>query len=234
MRLPLLPLRDIVIFPDMIVPLFVGREKSVIAVEKVMKGQNKDKSILLITQKDSLVDDPSSKDLYKVGVLANVLQMLKLPDGTVKVLVEGVSRVHIKDVKGADGSISGEFSKFPEKISKPEESKALVRAITEQFEDYVKVNKKVSKEVTTSVSRIEDPIKLSNTVAAHLGIKISEKQELLEIDKTELRLTKILELLESELDVLKVEKKIRSRVKRQMEKTQREYYLNEQLKAIQK
>ena len=140
MRLPLLPLRDIVIFPDMIVPLFVGREKSVIAVENVMKGQNKDKSILLITQKDSLVDDPSSKDLYKVGVLANVLQMLKLPDGTVKVLVEGVSRVHIKDVKGADGSISGEFSKFPEKISKPEESKALVRAITEQFEDYVKVN----------------------------------------------------------------------------------------------
>ena len=234
MRLPLLPLRDIVIFPDMIVPLFVGREKSVIAVEKVMKGQNKDKSILLITQKDSLVDDPSSKDLYKVGVLANVLQMLKLPDGTVKVLVEGVSRVHIKDVKGADGSISGEFSKFPEKISKPEESKALVRAITEQFDDYVKVNKKVSKEVTTSVSQIEDPIKLSNTVAAHLGIKISEKQELLEIDKTELRLTKILELLESELDVLKVEKKIRSRVKRQMEKTQREYYLNEQLKAIQK
>jgi ATP-dependent Lon protease len=234
MRLPLLPLRDIVIFPDMIVPLFVGREKSVIAVEKVMKGQNKDKSILLITQKDSLVDDPSSKDLYKVGVLANVLQMLKLPDGTVKVLVEGVSRVHIKDVKESDGTIAGEYSKFPEKISKPEESKALVRAITEQFDDYVKVNKKVSKEVTTSVAQIEDPIKLSNTVAAHLGIKISEKQELLEIDKTELRLTKILELLESELDVLKVEKKIRSRVKRQMEKTQREYYLNEQLKAIQK
>ena len=234
MRLPLLPLRDIVIFPDMIVPLFVGREKSVIAVEKVMKSENKDKSILLITQKDSQVDNPQFKDLYKIGVLANVLQMLKLPDGTVKVLVEGVSRVHIKDVKDLEDHISGNYVKFPEKISKPEESKALVRAITEQFDDYVKVNKKVSKEVTTSVSQIEDPIKLSNTVAAHLGIKISEKQELLEIEKTELRLTKILELLESELDVLKVEKKIRSRVKRQMEKTQREYYLNEQLKAIQK
>merc|ERR1712072_1342196 len=143
MRLPLLPLRDIVIFPDMIVPLFVGREKSVIAVEKVMKSQNKDKSILLITQKDSQVDDPQFKDLYKIGVLANVLQMLKLPDGTVKVLVEGVSRVHIKDVKDADDYISGNYVKFPEKISKPEESKALVRAITEQFDDYVKVNKKV-------------------------------------------------------------------------------------------
>ncbi|MBF95755.1 MAG: Lon protease [Alphaproteobacteria bacterium MarineAlpha9_Bin4] len=234
MRLPLLPLRDIVIFPDMIVPLFVGREKSVVAVEKVMKADNKDKSILLITQKESQVDNPSTKDLYKVGVLANVLQMLKLPDGTVKVLVEGVSRVIIKDVKDNGDYISASLDQFPEKISKTDECKALVRAITEQFDDYVKVNKKVSKEVTTSVSQIDDPIKLSNTVAAHLGIKISEKQELLEIEKTELRLTKILELLESELDVLKVEKKIRSRVKRQMEKTQREYYLNEQLKAIQK
>merc|ERR1711939_200635 len=234
MRLPLLPLRDIVIFPDMIVPLFVGREKSVLAIEEVMKASNKDKSILLVAQKESQVDNPSSKDLYKIGALANILQMLKLPDGTVKVLVEGVSRVNLKDIKETTEFISSEFSSYPEKISKPEESKALVRAISEQFDDYVKVNKKISKEVTTSVSQIEDPIKLSNTVSAHLSIKINEKQELLEIEKTEMRLTKVLELLESELDVLKVEKKIRSRVKRQMEKTQREYYLNEQLKAIQK
>jgi len=234
MKLPLLPLRDIVIFPDMIVPLFVGREKSVVAVEEVMKSASKDKNILLVTQKDSLVDNPTNKDIYKIGVLANVLQMLKLPDGTVKVLVEGIARVQIKNVKDNNDFISCEYTDFPDKITKPEETKALVRAITEQFDDYVKVNKKVSKEVTTSVSQIDDPIKLSNTVAAHLGIKISEKQELLEIEKTEMRLNKILELLESELDVLKVEKKIRSRVKRQMEKTQREYYLNEQLKAIQK
>ena len=234
MRLPLLPLRDIVIFPDMIVPLFVGREKSVLAIEEVMKTDNKDKSILLVTQKESQVDNPSSKDLYKIGVFANVLQMLKLPDGTVKVLVEGISRVSLKEIKDGNEFISSDFSNYPEKISKSDESKALVRAITEQFDDYVKVNKKISKEVTTSVAQIEDPIKLSNTVAAHLSIKINEKQELLEIEKTEVRLTKILELLESELDVLKVEKKIRSRVKRQMEKTQREYYLNEQLKAIQK
>ncbi len=234
MRLPLLPLRDIVIFPDMIVPLFVGREKSVVAIEEVMKSTNKDKSILLVTQKESQVNSPTSKDLYKIGVLANILQMLKLPDGTVKVLVEGISRVNLKDIKETSEFISSEFSNYPEKITKPEESKALVRAISEQFDDYVKVNKKISKEVTSSVSQIEDPVKLSNTVAAHLSIKINEKQELLEIEKTEMRLTKILELLESELDVLKVEKKIRSRVKRQMEKTQREYYLNEQLKAIQK
>merc|ERR1712054_701003 len=201
MRLPLLPLRDIVIFPDMIVPLFVGREKSVIAVEEVMKSVNTEKNILLVTE---------------------------------KVLVEGVSRVHIKNIKDIRNHIVGDYIDFPDKMTKPEESRALVRAITDQFDDYVKVNKKVSKEVTTSVSQIDDPVKLSNTVAAHLGIKISEKQELLEIEKTELRLNKILELLESELDVLKVEKKIRSRVKRQMEKTQREYYLNEQLKAIQK
>merc|ERR1712054_368103 len=234
MRLPLLALRDIVIFPDMIVPLFVGREKSVLAIEEVMKSDNKDKPVLLVTQKDSHVDNPQSKDLYKIGVLANVLQMLKLPDGTVKVLVEGITRVSLKDIKDTNDYISSAYSEYPDKSTKPEESKALVRAITEQFDDYVKVNKKISKEVTSSVAQIEDPIKLSNTVAAHLSIKINEKQELLEIENTELRLTKILELLESELDVLKVEKKIRSRVKRQMEKTQREYYLNEQLKAIQK
>mgnify|MGYP001296476235 FL=1 len=233
-NLPILPLRDIVIFPDMIVPLFVGRQKSVIAIEEVMKVEEENKNILLSTQKDPLTDNPQGKDIYKVGILANVLQMLKLPDGTVKVLVEGINRVKISEIKDNSKYLTASFSNYPEKITKVDECKALVRAISDQFEGYVKVNKKISKEVLTSVTQIEEPSKLSNTVAAHLNIKIAEKQELLETENLEIRLTKILELLESELDVLKVEKKIRSRVKRQMEKTQREYYLNEQLKAIQK
>ena len=233
-NLPLLPLRDIVIFPDMIVPLFVGREKSVKAIEEVMKEDNEDKPVLLVTQKESVIDDPKENDLYKVGILGNVLQMLKLPDGTVKVLVEGKSRVNITKFEYKDQFIRGSFSHFPEKVKKIDECKAITRAISEQFEGYIKVNKKISKEVISSVSQIDDPVKLSNTVAAHLNIKLSDKQNLLEIEHLDGRLIKILELLESELDVLKVEKKIRSRVKRQMEKTQREYYLNEQLKAIQK
>jgi ATP-dependent Lon protease len=233
-KLPLLPLRDIVIFPDMIVPLFVGREKSVKAIEQVMKDESEDKLVLLVTQKDSLIDNPKEKDLYKIGILGNVLQMLKLPDGTVKVLVEGKKRIHIRDFEFKNDFIISGFKDFPEKIKKSDECKALTRAIAEQFEGYIKVNKKISKEVLTSVSQTDEPVKLSNTVAAHLNIKIAEKQNILEIDTLDKRLIKILELLESELDVLKVEKKIRSRVKRQMEKTQREYYLNEQLKAIQK
>ncbi len=233
-KLPLLPLRDIVIFPDMIVPLFVGREKSVVAIEEVMKNDNEDKAILLSTQKDPLTDNPTDKDIFKVGILANVLQMLKLPDGTVKVLVEGLKRVKIVEILDNKNFLTASFNNYPEKIVKADECKAIVRAISEQFEGYVKVNKKISKEVLNSVTQIDEPIKLSNTVAAHLNIKINEKQELLETENMDIRLGKILELLESELDVLKVEKKIRSRVKRQMEKTQREYYLNEQLKAIQK
>jgi ATP-dependent Lon protease len=233
-NLPLLPLRDIVIFPDMIVPLFVGREKSVKAIEQVMKNDTEDKLVLLVTQKNSLIDNPQEKDLYKVGILGNILQMLKLPDGTVKVLVEGKRRVITDNLDSKNDFIKASFKDFPEKIKKKEECKALTRAISEQFEGYIKVNKKISKEVLTSVAQIDDPIKLSNTVAAHLNIKIIQKQSILEIETLDKRLIKILELLESELDVLKVEKKIRSRVKRQMEKTQREYYLNEQLKAIQK
>ena len=233
-NLPLLPLRDIVIFPDMIVPLFVGREKSVKAIEEVMKSDSEDKLVLLVTQIDSLIDNPKEKDLYKVGILGNVLQMLKLPDGTVKVLVEGKSRIHTGKFDFKSDFIKASYNEFPEKIKKAEECKALTRAISEQFEGYIKINKKISKEILNSVSQTDDPIKLSNTVAAHLNVKISEKQNILEIETLDKRLIKILELLESELDVLKVEKKIRSRVKRQMEKTQREYYLNEQLKAIQK
>ena len=233
-NLPLLPLRDIVIFPDMIVPLFVGREKSVKAIEEVMKSDSEDKLVLLVSQKESATDDPKDKDLYKVGILGNVLQMLKLPDGTVKVLVEGKKRVNISKFFFNSDFYRAEYNNYPEKINKIEECKAITRAISEQFEGYIKVNKKISKEVLASVAQIDEPVKLSNTVAAHLNIKLSDKQDLLEVEVLDDRLIKILELLESELDVLKVEKKIRSRVKRQMEKTQREYYLNEQLKAIQK
>ena len=232
--LPLLPLRDIVIFPDMIVPLFVGREKSVKAIEEVMKNDASDKQVLLVTQKDAITDNPKDKDLYNIGILGNILQMLKLPDGTVKVLVEGKQRVKISKFIVLEHYIKASYALFPDKIKREDECKALTRAISEQFESYIKVNKKISKDVLASVVQSEDPAKVSNTVAAHLNIKISDKQMLLETDATDSRLEKILELLESELDVLKVEKKIRSRVKRQMEKTQREYYLNEQLKAIQK
>merc|ERR1712093_468096 len=233
-NLPLLPLRDIVVFPDMIVPLFVGREKSVKAIEEAMKSDAEENQVLLVTQKDALIDNPKESDLYSVGILGNILQMLKLPDGTVKVLVEGKSRIKISKFATTEHYLKASYTKFPEKVKKDDECKALTRAISEQFEGYIKVNKKISKDVLSSVVQSDDPSKVSNTVAAHLNIKISDKQELLEIENLDIRLEKILELLESELDVLKVEKKIRSRVKRQMEKTQREYYLNEQLKAIQK
>ena len=233
-NLPLLPLRDIVVFPDMIVPLFVGREKSVKAIEEVMKHDTTEKQVLLVTQKDAVTDNPKENELYKIGILGNILQMLKLPDGTVKVLVEGKERVKLSKFIDLGHYIKATYTKFPDKIKKQDECKALTRAISEQFEGYIKINKKISKDVLTSVIQSDDPTKVSNTVAAHLNIKISDKQMLLETDTVDIRLEKILELLESELDVLKVEKKIRSRVKRQMEKTQREYYLNEQLKAIQK
>ncbi len=232
--LPLLPLRDIVVFPDMIVPLFVGRQKSVKAIEEVMKLDTNEKQVLLVTQKDAIIDNPKENDLFKIGILGNILQMLKLPDGTVKVLVEGKERVKISKFSALENFIKASYNKFPDKIKKHHECKALTRAISEQFEGYIKVNKKISKDVLTSVIQSDDPSKVSNTVAAHLNIKITDKQMLLESETTDIRLERILELLESELDVLKVEKKIRSRVKRQMEKTQREYYLNEQLKAIQK
>merc|ERR1712224_111545 len=218
----------------MIVPLFVGREKSVKAIEEVMKSDSGDKQVLLATQKEAIIDNPKDKDLYNVGILGNILQMLKLPDGTVKVLVEGKLRIKISKFITLDDFIKASYSKFPDKIKKDDECKALTRAISEQFEGYIKVNKKISKDVLSSVVQSDDPSKISNTVAAHLNIKIADKQMLLETEYLDARLEKILELLESELDVLKVEKKIRSKVKRQMEKTQREYYLNEQLKAIQK
>ena len=228
---PVLPLRDIVVFPHMIVPLFVGREKSVRALEDVMKD---DKKILLIAQRNAADDDPSSDDIYKVGTISTVLQLLKLPDGTVKVLVEGVARARVIRFSENDEFFEVYADVMPEKESEEAEIEALSRSVVSQFEQYLKLNKKVSPEVLVSVNQIEEYGKLVDTIASHLALKIPEKQELLEIDVVSERMEKVISFMEGEIGVLQVEKKIRSRVKRQMEKTQREYYLNEQLKAIQK
>jgi ATP-dependent Lon protease len=228
---PVLPLRDIVVFPHMIVPLFVGREKSVRALEDVMKD---DKQILLVTQKNAAQDDPATSDIFMVGTVGTVLQLLKLPDGTVKVLVEGGQRARI--VRFAENSLF--FQAFAETIGEnsgeQQETEALARTVVSQFEQYIKLNKKIPPEVLVSINQIEDPGKLADTVAAHLTLKIPEKQELLESGTVAERLEKVFGYMEGEIGVLQVEKRIRNRVKRQMEKTQREYYLNEQLKAIQK
>jgi len=228
---PVLPLRDIVVFPHMIVPLFVGREKSVRALEDVMKD---DKQILLVTQKNASQDDPTSDDIYTVGTVGTVLQLLKLPDQTVKVLVEGGSRARI--IKYADNPafFQAWAEPVPEKAGETGEVEALTRAVIGQFEQYIKLNRKIPPEVLVSINQIEDAAKLADTVASHLALKIAEKQELLETETVNQRLERIFGFMESEIGVLQVEKRIRSRVKRQMEKTQREYYLNEQLKAIQK
>jgi ATP-dependent Lon protease len=228
---PVLPLRDIVVFPHMIVPLFVGREKSVRALEDVMTH---DKQILLVTQKNAQDDDPAEDDLYQVGTVATVLQLLKLPDQTVKVLVEGKSRARVlKFVPNAE-FFQAEAEPILDTVETEKELTAIARSVSSQFENYVKLNKKVQPDVLASVSQIEEPSKLSDAVASHLHVKIPEKQEILEQPSVAARLEKVYGLMEAEIGVLQVEKKIRSRVKRQMEKTQREYYLNEQLKAIQK
>lgn len=229
--LPVLPLRDIVVFPHMIVPLFVGREKSVRALEAVMQDN---KQILLVAQKNAGQDDPGADDLFQIGTISTVLQLLKLPDGTVKVLVEGGRRARVAGFK----ETAPYFEAFVEKIEEPpvegRETEALARTVVTQFEQYIKLNKKIAPEVLVSVNQIEDPSKLADTIASHLGLKIPEKQELLELPSVAARLEKVFAHMEGEIGVLQVEKRIRSRVKRQMEKTQREYYLNEQLKAIQK
>ncbi len=228
---PVLPLRDIVVFPHMIVPLFVGREKSIRALEEVMRD---DKQILLVAQKNAGQDDPGTEDIYRIGTVSSVLQLLKLPDGTVKVLVEGNARAEINSFSDNPKFFQAHASLLPELDSDPRELEALARAVVSQFEQYVKLNKKVPPEVLVSLSQIDDPGKLADTVAAHLSLKISDKQELLETSSLVDRLERLYAFMESEISVLQVEKRIRSRVKRQMEKTQREYYLNEQMKAIQK
>ncbi len=230
--LPVLPLRDIVVFPHMIVPLFVGREKSVRALEAVMKD---DKQILLVAQKNATQDDPSAEDIYRVGTVSTILQLLtSLPDGTVKVLVEGGRRASIVAFKETDSYFEAFVEPIPDQATDAKELEALGRSVVSQFEQYIKLNKKIAPEVLVSLNQIEEPSKLADTVSSHLNLKIAEKQELLEIAKVGDRLERVFAHMESEIGVLQVEKRIRNRVKRQMEKTQREYYLNEQLKAIQK
>ncbi|GIX11914.1 endopeptidase La [Elioraea sp.] len=229
--LPVLPLRDIVVFPHMIVPLFVGRDKSVRALEAVMKD---DKQILLVTQKNAAQDDPGVDDIYHVGTVSTVLQLLKLPDGTVKVLVEGGKRARIAAFKETEAFFEAFVEPVEEQAADARELEALARTVVGQFEQYIKLNKKIPPEVLVSINQIEDPSKLADTVASHLSLKIPEKQELLETASVAERLERVFAHMESEIGVLQVEKRIRNRVKRQMEKTQREYYLNEQLKAIQK
>lgn len=228
---PVLPLRDIVVFPHMIVPLFVGREKSIRALEEVVKT---DGLILLATQKNAGDDDPQTTDIYEIGTLARVLQLLKLPDSTVKVLVEGVGRAKALSYSAAESFYEAEATGLAEEEGKKVEVEALGRSVVSEFESYVKLNKKISGEIVAAVSQIDEPTKLADTVASHLAVKIADRQGVLEITNVAHRLEKVLSLMESEMSVLQVEKRIRSRVKRQMEKTQREYYLNEQMKAIQK
>ena len=230
--LPLIPLRDIVVFPNMVAPLFVGRDKSVKALENAM---NSDKEIILVTQRDSVIDDPEYKDIYEIGTLGKILQLLRLPDGTVKVLIEGGKRVHIKDFLFNEKFLEANYISVIEnqEIDIIEE-KALLRTASEQFEAYTKLNKKITSDVVTSIAEINNISKMSDVIASHLNISLSEKQDLLEQLTASIRMEKVLEYIENDLSVIKVEKKIRTRVKRSMEKTQKEYYLNEQMKAIQK
>ena len=228
---PVLPLRDIVVFPHMIVPLFVGREKSIKALEEVMRS---DRYILLATQKNAAEDDPAPENIFQTGTLATVLQLLKLPDNTVKVLVEGVSRAEVRKYSRTDEYYEADAEAVADADEDRVEVEALARSVVSEFENYVKLNKKVSPEVVAAVTQIDDYSKLADTIAQHLAVKIADKQAVLENASVSKRLEKCLQLMESEISVLQVEKRIRTRVKRQMEKTQREYYLNEQMKAIQK
>ena len=231
-KIPVLPLRDIVVFPHMVVPLFVGRDKSVKALESVMKG---DKKIMLITQKSASVDDPKKNDLFDFGTVANVLQLLKLPDGTVKVLVEGLNRASINVFFENEEFLQADVDQIIETIdSSDKQLRAMSKSTTDEFDKYVNLNKKIPPEVLGTINEIDELGKLSDTIASHLSIKLSDKQQILESVDLYERFEKILSFIQSELDVLQVEKKIRGRVKNQMEKTQREYYLNEQMKAIQK
>ncbi len=230
-QLPLLPLRDVVVFPHMVIPLFVGRPKSIKALEAAME---QGKSILLAAQKAAAKDEPSPDDIYEIGCIANILQMLKLPDGTVKVLVEGVQRARISHIRELDTHFFADLVPVATEESDDSEVEAMRRAIVQQFDQYVKLNKKIPPEILASLSGIDDAGRLADTVAAHLPLKLDQKQEILEIFSVAKRLEHLLGQLEGELDILQVEKRIRGRVKRQMEKSQREYYLNEQVKAIQK
>jgi ATP-dependent Lon protease len=228
---PVLPLRDIVAFPHVIAPLFVGRKKSILALEEVMRS---DTFILLAAQKNASDDDPATEAIYEIGTLASVLQLLKLPDGTVKVLIEGAQRAKVVKYTDRSEYYEAEAVALGDTVGECVEAKALARSVTNEFESYVKLNKRVPPEVVGVVRQIEDYAKLADTVASHLALKIPDRQAILEATAVTERLEKVLGLIDSEISVLQVEKRIRTRVKRQMEKTQREYFLNEQMKAIQK
>src|SRR5471030_2635518 len=229
--LPLLPLRDVVVFPHMVIPLFVGRPKSIKALEAAMEGG---KHIMLVAQKTAAKDEPTEKDMYEVGCIANILQMLKLPDGTVKVLVEGLQRPKTLTIEEQETQFSCDVMPLEPDHADSAETEALRRAIVSQFDQYVKLNKKIPPEILTSLSGIDEAGRLADTIAAHLPLKLDQKQHILEMLPVVERLEHLLAQLEAEIDILQVEKRIRGRVKRQMEKSQREYYLNEQVKAIQK
>jgi ATP-dependent Lon protease len=229
--IPLLPLRDVVVYPHMVIPLFVGRAKSIRALEQAMAGN---KQVLLVAQRNASDDEPTADDLHSVGTISTVLQMLKLPDGTVKVLVEGTGRAHVVRTDFNDELVLSDARELDEKLPADNEAEALVKSLLGQFEEYVKLSKKVAPEIVSSVSSIDEVSRLADTIAAHLQLKIDEKQEILEMADARERVEHLIALMESEIDILKVEKRIRGRVKKQMEKSQREYYLNEQMKAIQK
>ena len=228
---PLLPLRDVVVFPHMVIPLFVGRPKSIKALETAMESG---KSILLVAQKSAAKDEPAAEDLYRIGCISNILQMLKLPDGTVKVLVEGGQRARIQKIDDMKSHYVAEAAAVPAEAGDATEIEAMRRALVGQFDQYVKLNKKIPPEILTSLAGIEEAGRLADTIAAHLPLKLEQKQQVLEMFEVKARLEHLLSQLEAEIDILQVEKRIRGRVKRQMEKSQREYYLNEQVKAIQK
>ncbi|MDR2614559.1 MAG: LON peptidase substrate-binding domain-containing protein, partial [Candidatus Accumulibacter sp.] len=230
-ELPLLPLRDVVVFPHMVIPLFVGRPKSIKALEIAMESG---RGVLLVAQKSAGKDEPQTEDLYGIGCVANILQMLKLPDGTVKVLVEGTRRARIEAIETRDGMFVAQAAPVEEGDGIDHEVEALRRAVLGQFDQYVKLNKKIPPEILTSIAGIEEAGRLADTIAAHLPLKLEQKQEVLELFPVRARIERLLSQLETEIDILQVEKRIRGRVKRQMEKSQREYYLNEQVKAIQK
>ena len=231
-KTPVLPLRDVVVYPHMVIPLFVGRERSIQALDAAM---SKDKQILLVAQKSAEIDDPSIKDIHEIGTLSTILQLLKLPDGTIKVLVEGATRVRVDEVYQDEAFFTADYSLLEDDVTdKERELEVLSRSIMGVFDQYVKLNKKVPPEILTSLSGIEDPARLSDTIAAHMSLKVEEKQKILSFVDVKERMEYLLSMIEAEIDLLQIEKRIRGRVKNQMEKSQREYYLNEQMKAIQK
>ena len=231
-EVPVLPLRDVVVYPHMVIPLFVGREKSIQALDAAMQDN---KQILLVAQKSADIDDPAIEDVHEIGTLATILQLLKLPDGTIKVLVEGSQRARIEGIKeSGQFYVSGYQLLTDEVPGDDQELEVLSRSTLSVFDQYVKLNKKVPAEVLTSLAGIDEPSRLSDTIAAHMSLKLEEKQKILEISSVQERLEYIMKLIDGEIDMLQIEKRIRGRVKQQMEKSQREYYLNEQMKAIQK